>query len=138
MKVVIDNNCLLSRIGKKSPYRNVFDAFLQNRFTISVNNEIHLGYEELFIRFWGNEVTYNLLGLFEMSENFEQVQISFRFGLIEKDKDDNKFVDTYVASNADFLVSNDSSITSLKNTSFPPLNILTLKEFSDLLKDKKI
>lgn len=57
MKVVIDNNCLLSRIGKKSPYRNVFDAFLQNRFTISVNNEIHLGYEELFIRFWGNEVT---------------------------------------------------------------------------------
>ena len=44
MKVVIDTNCLLSCIGKKSLYRNVFDAFLQKRFTLIVNNEIHLEY----------------------------------------------------------------------------------------------
>ncbi|MEO8819201.1 MAG: hypothetical protein ABI267_01285, partial [Ginsengibacter sp.] len=84
MKVVIDTNCILSCIGKKSTYRNVFDGFLQNRFTLCVNNEIQLEYEETFDRFWGNEVTYNLLGLFEMSDNFEQIEISFRFGLIEK------------------------------------------------------
>lgn len=53
MKVVIDTNCLLSCIGKKSLYRNVFDAFLQKRFTLIVNNEIHLEYEEQFDRFWG-------------------------------------------------------------------------------------
>lgn len=133
MKVVIDTNCLLSCIGKKSLYRNIFDAFLENRFTLCVNNEIQLEYEEIFNRFWGKEVTYNLLGLFEMSDNFEQIQISFRFGLIEKDKDDNKFIDTYIAANADFLVSNDSSIIQLKNNSFPPLNILTIKDFSNLL-----
>lgn len=68
-----------------------------------------------------------------MSDNFEQIQISFRFGLIEKDKNDNKFIDTYIAANADFLVSNDSSIIQLKNNSFPPLNILTIKDFSNLL-----
>lgn len=136
MKVVIDTNCLLSCIGKKSTYRNVFDAFLQSRYTLCVNTEIHLEYEEMFNRFWGLEVTQNLLALFEMSDNFEQVQISFRFDLIEKDKDDNKFVDTYIASNADFLVSNDSSITILKNNDFPPLTILTLKEFSDFLKEQ--
>jgi len=134
MKVVIDTNCLLSCIGKKSPYRNVFDALLQKRFTLIVNNEIHLEYEEQFDRFWGYEVTENLLGLFETSDNFERVQISFRFELVEKDKDDNKFVDTYIAANADFLVSNDSSITRLKNNIFPPLTILTLKEFSEFLK----
>ena len=134
MKVIIDTNCLLSCIGKKSHYRNVFDAFLQNKFTLCVNNEIHLEYEEVFNRFWGKDVTYNLLGLFEMSDNFEQIHISFRFGLVEKDKDDNKFVDTYIAANADFLISNDSSIKQLKNNNFPPLNILTLKEFSVLLK----
>ncbi len=71
-----------------------------------------------------------------MSDNFEQVQISFRFELIEKDKDDNKFIDTYLAANADILVSNDSSITVLKNNVFPPLVILSLKEFSDYLKEK--
>jgi putative PIN family toxin of toxin-antitoxin system len=75
------------------------------------------------IAFLTNEVTRNLLGLFETSENFEQVLIHFNWRLISKDEDDNKFVDTYIAANADFLVSNDSSITQLKTNSFPPLNI---------------
>lgn len=134
MKIVIDTNCLLSCIGKKSPYRNVFDAFLANVFTICRSHEILLEYEEKFNQFWGEEVTNNLLGLFEISENFEQVLIHFNWRLISKDEDDNKFVDTYLAANADFLVSNDSSITQLKNNSFPPLNILKLEEFSDLIK----
>jgi len=134
MKIVIDTNCLLSCIGKKSPYRNVFDAFLENKFIICVSNEIVLEYEELFERFWGTDVTNNLLGLFESSDNFEQVIVNYNWELISKDKDDNKFIDTYVAANADMLISNDSSITSLKNYSFPPLNILRLAEFSLLLK----
>jgi putative PIN family toxin of toxin-antitoxin system len=134
MKIVIDTNCLLSCIGKKSPYRNVFDAFLENKLIICVSNEIILEYEETFDRFWGADVTNNLLGLFESSDNFEQVIVNYNWELISKDKDDNKFVDTYIAANADRLISNDSSITSLKNNSFPPLNILRLDEFSLLLK----
>jgi uncharacterized protein len=134
MRIVIDTNCLLSCIGKKSPYRNVFDAFLENVFTICCSYEILLEYEEKFNQFWGEEVTNNFLGLIETSENFEQVLIHFNWRLISKDEDDNKFVDTYLAANADFLISNDSSITQLKTNSFPPLNILKLEEFSDLIK----
>jgi uncharacterized protein len=134
MKVVIDTNCLLSCIGKKSPYRNVFDAFLENRFTLSVNSEILLEYEELFNKFWGKEVTNNLLGLFETSDNFEEVVIHYNWHLITKDEDDNKFTDTCIAANADLLISNDSSITALKGNKFPPLNIMTLQEFSNMLK----
>ena len=134
MKIVIDTNCLLSCIGKKSPFRNVFDAFIENKFNICVNNEIMLEYEEIFDRFWGTDVTNNLLGLFESSDNFEQVIVNYNWELIIKDKDDNKFVDTYIAANADLLVSNDNSITSLKNNSFPPLNIMKLEEFSGFLK----
>lgn len=88
MKIVIDTNCLLSCIGKKSPYRNVFDAFLENKFIICVSNEIVLEYEELFERFWGTDVTNNLLGLFESSDNFEQVIVNYNWELISKDKDD--------------------------------------------------
>ena len=134
MKIVIDTNCLLSCIGKKSPFRNVFNAFIENKFTICVNNEIILEYEEIFERFWGTDVTNNLLGLFESSDNFEQVIVNYNWELISKDKDDNKFVDTYIAANADLLVSNDNSITSLKNNSFPPLNIMKLEEFNDFLR----
>jgi uncharacterized protein len=133
MKAVIDTNCLLSCIGKKSPYRNVFDAFLQGKFTIAVNFEILLEYEEMFTKFWGEEVKHNLLGLFEMSENFEQVQVFYNFKMIQSDEDDNKFVDTYIASGATYLVSNDKSITSLKGVAFPLLTIVTLDEFSKIL-----
>jgi putative PIN family toxin of toxin-antitoxin system len=52
MKVVIDTNCLLSCIGKKFPYRNVFDAFIENRITICASSEMLLEYEEIFTRFW--------------------------------------------------------------------------------------
>jgi putative PIN family toxin of toxin-antitoxin system len=133
MKIVIDTNCLISSIGKKSPYRNVFDAFLKNEITFCVSTEIWLEYEEVFLRHWGKEVTDNLLGLFEVSDNFEQVQVFYNFLLVEKDKDDNKFIDTYIASGAIHLISNDSSITRLKNNVFPPLSILTLQEFSSSL-----
>jgi uncharacterized protein len=119
---------------QKSPYRNVFDAFLQGKLTIAVNFEMLLEYEEIFTKFWGEDVTYNLLGLFEMSENFEQVQVFYNFKMIQSDEDDNKFVDTYIASGANYLVSNDKSITNLKGTTFPPLTILTLEEFSKLLR----
>ncbi len=134
MKIVIDTNCLLSCIGKKSPYRIVFDAFLEDRIIICANTEILLEYEETFNRFWGPEVTNNLLALFEASDNFEQITVYYNWQLISKDKDDNKFIDTYIASKADLLVSNDSAVTALVDNSFPPLNIITLQEFSNMLK----
>jgi putative PIN family toxin of toxin-antitoxin system len=119
MKVVIDTNCPLSCIGKSSPFRNVFDAFIESKFNICVNNEIILEYEEIFERFWGTDVTNNLLNLFESSDNFEQVIVNYNWDLVNEDKDDNKFTDTYLAANADLLISNDNSITSLKKKLFP-------------------
>lgn len=133
MKVIIDTNCLLSCIGKKSLYRNVFDAFLNNTFILCASNEILLEYEEKFNDFWGAEVTNNLLALFETSNNFQEVTVYYNWQLISKDEDDNKFTDAYLAANADFLISNDTAITRLRNNSFPPLNILTLQEFSNQL-----
>lgn len=133
MRVIIDTNCLISCIGKKSAYRNVFDAFLQNNISICASTEILLEYEEIFLRHWGTKVTYNILGLFEVSENFEQIQVYYNFHLVEKDEDDNKFVDAYLASGAEYLISNDSSIISLKKNIFPPLVILTLEEFSKII-----
>jgi uncharacterized protein len=134
MKAVIDTNCFISCIGKRSLYRNVFDAFLANQFSICASNDILLEYEEIFSEFWGEEVTQNLMALFEVSENFQHVLIFYNFLLVEKDKDDNKFVDAFVASQADYLVSNDTDLLQLKGTAFPPLNIVTLAEFSQILK----
>jgi len=51
MKIVLDTNCFISCIGKKSPYRNVFEAFLQKRYTLCISSEILLEYEEKFLEF---------------------------------------------------------------------------------------
>lgn len=134
MKIVIDTNCLLVCIGKRSPYRNVFTAFLERKVTICASSEMLLEYEETFNRFWGPEVTGNLLTLFEASDNFEPVVVHYNWDLVSKDGDDNKFVDAYIAAGADILISNDSAITNLRNFVFPPLNIMTVQEFSNMLK----
>ena len=114
MKVVIDTNCLLSCIGKKSLYRNVFDAFLNGKYILCPSSEILLECEEKFTDFWGFEVTANLLGLFKTSDNFEEIIVYYNWRLISKDEDDNKFVDTYIAANADLLISNDAVVRQLK------------------------
>jgi uncharacterized protein len=133
MKIVIDTNCLLSCIGKKSLHRKVFDAFLTGKYILCASSEILLEYEEKFIEFWNIEVATNLLALFETSENFEEMHVYYNWQLVSKNEDDNKFADAYIAANADFLVSNNRVIRQLKSTSFPPMNILTLQEFSNLL-----
>lgn len=38
--VVIDTNCLLQIIARKSPYRPIWDAFLNGRYELCVSNEI--------------------------------------------------------------------------------------------------
>lgn len=134
MKIILDTNCFISCIGKKSPYRNVFDAFLKREFILCLSTEILLEYEEIFFEKWGGEVTENLLARIIRASNIELSSPYFDFKL-SVDEDDNKFINAYLSSNADYLVSNDSDIVRLKNNSFPKLDIKTLKEFSFLLNE---
>ncbi len=53
MKVVFNTNCFISCIGKRSRYRNVFDEFLKEGYTLCVSTEILLEYEEIFSVKWG-------------------------------------------------------------------------------------
>ena len=57
----------------------------------------------------------------------------WRFRLIEKDPDDNKFVDCAICSRANYLVSNDRHLSVLKTIPFPSVNVVSLQEFVDLI-----
>ena len=113
MKIVLDTNCFISCIGKLSPYRNVFDEFLAGNYTLCFSTEILLDYEEIFQDKWGSEVTGNLLGRLLTAKNARYYSIYFNFNMITTDSDDNKFADLFLASNADFLVSNDAKVLAL-------------------------
>ena len=57
----------------------------------------------------------------------------YNFHLITADPDDNKFVDCAVASNAKFIVTEDSHYNLLKSVIFPVVEIIKLDEIMPLL-----
>ena len=127
--VVIDTNCLLQIIARKSPYRPIWDAFLVGRFDLCVTNEILNEYQEILGQQITPTVAENVVLLILNQMNVQLVDPHFRMGLITADPDDNKFVDCAFAAGADYLVSEDNHFDVLRNTSFPLLNLVTLDEF---------
>lgn len=127
--VVIDTNCLLQIIARKSPYRPIWDAFLAGRFDLCVTNEVLNEYQEILGQQITPTVAENVVLLILNQMNVQLVDPHFRMGLITADPDDNKFVDCAFAAGADYLVSEDNHFDVLRNTSFPQLNLVTLDEF---------
>ena len=65
--------------------------------------------------------------------NVIELDPSYNWQLIEKDRDDNKFVDLALMAGCDFLITNDRHFDILKQIPFPKVNVLTLVEFKELL-----
>ena len=61
------------------------------------------------------------------------ITTSFRFNLIEADPDYNKFVDCAIASDADFIITNNRHFNILETIPFPKVEILTLQAFQKIL-----
>lgn len=127
--VVIDTNCLLQIIARKSPYRPIWDAFLHGKFQLCVSNEILDEYQEILEQQITPTVAENIVLLILNQPNVQLVAPYFRMELIVTDPDDNKFVDCAFAAGADYLVSEDSHFNILRQTPFPQLNVVTLDEF---------
>jgi predicted nucleic acid-binding protein len=47
MRITLDINVLLVSIRKKSQYRPIFDAFLQEKYTLVISNDILSEYAEI-------------------------------------------------------------------------------------------
>lgn len=131
--VVIDTNCMLQIISKKSPYRPIWDAFLEGRYELCVSNDILDEYQEILGQQITPTIAENIVLLILNKSNVKFIDPHFRMELITADPDDNKFVDCAFAANADYLVSEDSHFDVLKNLSFPKLNLVTLDEFLDTM-----
>lgn len=127
--VVIDTNCLLQIIARKSPYRPIWEAFLTGRFDLCVSNEILEEYQEILGQQITPTIAENVVLLILNRENVRLVDPHFRMRLITADPDDNKFVDCAFAAGADYLVSEDNHFNVLRATPFPQLNLITLDEF---------
>jgi len=134
-KIVLDTNCLLMSLPKASPYRSLWDSFLKGDIILCVSNEIIEEYSEILSLKVGQRIASNVIELIVNRSNVEFVNPTYRFGLIQTDIDDNKFVDCAIVAGAMCIVSNDSHFKELASIPFPKVTVFNIVEFMVVLRN---
>ncbi|MEA5458763.1 putative toxin-antitoxin system toxin component, PIN family [Arcicella sp. LKC2W] len=134
MRIVLDTNILLVSVSDRSPYHLIFKSFIEERYEICVTTEILDEYAEILSKYSSQFLATNTLEVIENAANSVLITRYFAFELIKNDPDDNKFVDCAIASNADFIVTNDGHFNVLKEIPFPQVNIISIDDFMEILK----
>lgn len=128
-QVVLDTNCLVQMISVHSPYRSAWQAFREGRYILCVSNDILNEYSEIIERVANAAVAHNIVNAIVRSPYTRMIDPHYRFGLIEQDPDDNKFVDCAIIAGADYIVSEDAHFRVLTDIPFPSVNVIRLDEF---------
>ena len=101
-----------------------------------MNTEILNEYEEILSQKTNSEIATNVVEAIARLHTTVYQEAYVHFGLIKDDEDDNKFADCAVASGAEFIVTNDKHYNILKSTPWPDINVISIKEFTDYLKEQ--
>lgn len=133
MRVVLDTNVLLVSIAVSSRYRPIFEALLNGRFTLVISNDILTEYKEVIIRKTNVLIASNILEAISNLSNVLKQEIYIKWDIIEKDRDDNKFVDAAIAGNCNYLVSNDRHFNILKQRGNELVKLINIQEFLEII-----
>ncbi len=127
--IVLDTNCLLQILPSGSKYHILWEKILDGSVGLCVNTEILEEYEEIIGLKTTSRIAHNVVEAIARlsTTSFQTSYVHFR--LIEKDPDDNKFVDCAIAAGADFIVSNDSHFSVLKTVEWPKVTVLKLEDY---------
>lgn len=127
--IVLDTNCLLQILPSGSKFHFLWEKILAGKVGLCVNTEILEEYEEIIGLKTTSRIAHNVVeAIARLSTTFFQTSY-VHFRLIEKDLDDNKFVDCAIAAGADFIVSNDSHFSVLKTIKWPKVTVLKLEDY---------
>lgn len=136
MRIVLDTNCLVPVIVPGSPSNDVWQAFRKGLYTLCVSTEILLEYEEILMYLTNDrEFTSLVIEAISNSPNVVKITPHYHFNLITADPDDNKFVDCAITAGATLIVSNDKHFKELEKYDFPKVDVRTLKEFVDIVRN---
>ena len=133
MKIVLDTNCLLCAVPKKSEYHCILTALQQGRYTLCCSNDILMEYEELLTRFYTKQTAADALNFIFYSVNVLMITPYYQWNLINADPDDNKFVDCALNAGADYIVTNDKHFNILKETNFPYVKVVDIETFKKII-----
>ncbi|MBQ6209819.1 MAG: putative toxin-antitoxin system toxin component, PIN family [Prevotella sp.] len=129
-RIVLDTNCLLQVLPTHSPYHQIWNDVMGGKISLCVNTEILDEYEEILTKKTTCEIAHHVVEAIARLHTTIYQEVYIHFGLIKSDVDDNKFVDCAVAANAEYIVTNDSHFSVLKEIDWPKVMVITLREFA--------
>ena len=133
MNIVLDTNCLLMSLSRKSRYYPIWRDFVSGKYTLCFTNEILTEYEEILTQKLGPEIASNVIKAILDLPNTRMVQVYYHLRLITADPDDDKFVDCAFKTNARFIVSQDHHYDVLRRVIYPKINVIDIDNFLDYL-----
>ena len=127
--IVLDTNCLLQALPTKSPYHKIWTDIFDGKISLCVNTDILEEYEEMIAQKSTPEIAQNVVEAIAnlSTTTFQNTYVHFE--LLPADSDDNKFVDCAVASDAEYIVTNDKHFNPLKEIPWPKVEIIKITEF---------
>lgn len=81
--VVLDTNCLLQSISRRSAYYKVWEGFILGRYTLCISNEILEEYEEIIASHMSPVAAQIVVETMLRANNVLRVDAQFRFNLIK-------------------------------------------------------
>ncbi len=136
LRIVIDTNVFLVSLAEHYKYHWIFRTLISGKYDLCGSTEILLEYQEQVALRYGLSNTDSTLDFLLNLRNVHLITPHYRWNIIQKDEDDNKFIDCAIAGNADFIVTDDKDFKILDNWKFPPMKRLRGDEFGTLYKDK--
>lgn len=121
-------------ISAQNEYYQVWQDFLDGKYTMCITNEIIEEYSEVLARNISPLISEFIISAIINRRNVKKIYPSFAFHLIEADPDDNKFVDCAIIANAKYIVTQDHHFDVLKNIEFPKVDVVNIQTFLNDLK----
>ena len=134
MTIVLDCNVIVMCLTSRSPYHAIYQSLINGKYSLAVNTDIVLEYEEIIQQKYGTATANAFITLLKELPNVLYVNSSYKWQLIKIDPDDNKYCDCAIAGKASFLVTEDKHFDILKSVPFPKLTPISIKYFLEVLK----
>ena len=87
-KIVLDTNCLLASISRRSTAYPAWKGFQEGRYTLCVTNEILAEYEEMIARMASADVATNVIRMIMDSRHVDFIDTYYHWNLITANPDD--------------------------------------------------
>ena len=123
MNVVLDTNCLLMSLSRRSQYYTIWRSLVRGEYVLCYSNEILTEYEEILTQKMGPRIASNIISAILNLPKTLQVQVFFNLRLIEQYPYDHKFV------------TQDHHYDILRTISFPKINVIDIDDFLKELRE---